>query len=227
METVVQVVDLFKSYREGEVSADVIKGISFTIDRGEFVAIRGPSGAGKSTLLNLLGALDVPDQGQVTVAGETLAADSGKRSDTLTAFRRDKIGFIFQNHYLMGDFSVLENVMFPLLIQSVPREIAEVKATAVLNRIGLGHRLHHFPSQISGGESQRVAVARAVVKNPPLVLADEPTGNLDSENREKFIEILNTLQREDGLTVVVVTHEAELAMRANRQIHMVDGKIVQ
>jgi len=215
--------DLTKTYRDGEAFAEVLKGISFAVQPGEFVAIQGPSGAGKSTLLNLLGALDKPDAGKIVIDG--LELTSQIKRTTVDTFRRDKIGFIFQNHYLMQEFNVLENVMLPLRVQGVHKTEAAERAKKVLERIGLGHRIMHFPSQISGGESQRVAVARAVVKNPPLILADEPTGNLDSDNRQRFIEVLNTLQAEDRLTIIVVTHEAELAMAASRRLLMRDGKL--
>lgn len=220
---ILEVTDIHKTYRDGEVMAEVLKGISFSVTAGEFVAIQGPSGAGKSTLLNLLGALDKPDSGKIVIDGLTLTSEV--KADRIDLFRRDKVGFIFQNHYLMQEFTVLENVMLPLRIQGKSHTEAEEMATRILARIGLAHRLAHFPSQISGGESQRVAVARAVVKNPPLILADEPTGNLDSDNRAKFIEVLNTLQAEDKLTVIVVTHESELAMAASRRLLMRDGRI--
>lgn len=220
---ILEVFDIHKTYRDGEVMAEVLKGISFTVNAGEFVAIQGPSGAGKSTLLNLLGALDKPDSGKIVIDGLELTSEV--KIDRIDLFRRDKVGFIFQNHYLMQEFTVLENVMLPLRIQGKSYAEAEEAATRVLTRVGLAHRLVHFPSQISGGESQRVAVARAVVKNPPLILADEPTGNLDSDNRARFIDVLNTLQAEDKLTVIVVTHEAELAMAASRRLLMRDGKL--
>jgi ABC-type lipoprotein export system ATPase subunit len=221
---ILEVSDLHKTYRDGEIMAEVLKGITFTVAAGEFVAIQGPSGAGKSTLLNLLGALDKPDSGKIVIDG--LELTSAVRADRIDVFRRDKIGFIFQNHYLMQEFTVVENVMLPLRVQG--KSYAEAKETAarVLTRVGLSHRMEHYPSQISGGESQRVAVARAVVKSPPLILADEPTGNLDSDNRARFIEVLNTLQAEDRLTVIVVTHEAELAMAASRRLLMRDGQLV-
>lgn len=222
---ILEVSDLHKTYRDGEAFAEVLKGISFSVDTGEFVAIQGPSGAGKSTLLNLLGALDKPDSGKIVIDG--LELTSQIKRQTVDLFRRDKIGFIFQNHYLMQEFTVIENVMLPLRAQGKTHAEAKAKAQKILERIGLGHRMNHFPSQISGGESQRVAVARAVVKNPPLVLADEPTGNLDSENRQRFIDVLNTLQAEDRLTIIVVTHEAELAMAASRRLVMKDGLLVQ
>ncbi len=220
---ILEVADLHKTYRDGEIRAEVLKGISFIVEPGEFVAIQGSSGAGKSTLLNLLGALDRPDSGKIVIDGLELTADV--KSTKLDIFRRDKVGFIFQNHYLMQEFTVLENVMMPLRAQGVNKTDSRQRAEKILQRIGLGHRMEHFPSQISGGESQRVAVARAVVKSPPLILADEPTGNLDSENRQRFIDVLNTLQAEDKLTVIVVTHEAELAMAASRRLMMRDGKI--
>lgn len=220
---ILDVADLQKTYRDGEIMAEVLKGISFSVTAGEFVAIQGPSGAGKSTLLNLLGALDKPDSGKIVIDG--LELTSAVHADRIDLFRRDKIGFIFQNHYLMQEFTVVENVMLPLRVQGISYGEARDTAARVLARVGLAHRLEHFPSQISGGESQRVAVARAVVKSPPLILADEPTGNLDSDNRARFIEVLNTLQAEDRLTVIVVTHESELAMAASRRLLMRDGKL--
>lgn len=220
---ILDVADLQKTYRDGEIMAEVLKGISFSVTAGEFVAIQGPSGAGKSTLLNLLGALDKPDSGKIVIDG--LELTSAVHADRIDVFRRDKIGFIFQNHYLMQEFTVVENVMLPLRVQGTSYGEARDTAARVLARVGLAHRLEHFPSQISGGESQRVAVARAVVKSPPLILADEPTGNLDSDNRARFIEVLNTLQAEDRLTVIVVTHESELAMAASRRLLMRDGKL--
>ncbi|HRP69012.1 MAG TPA: ABC transporter ATP-binding protein [Turneriella sp.] len=220
-QSILTVADLHKTYRDGEAFAEVLKGISFTVNAGEFMAIQGPSGAGKSTLLNLLGALDKPDQGKIVIDG--LELTSAMKNKTIELFRRDKIGFIFQNHYLMQEFTVVENVMLALRVQGMATKEAKEKAVHILERIGLGHRVNHYPSQISGGESQRVAVARAVVKNPPLVLADEPTGNLDSDNRARFIDILNKLQAEDKLTVIVVTHEQELAMAASRRLMMRDG----
>lgn len=221
---ILAVSDVHKTYRDGEIMAEVLKGITFTVAAGEFVAIQGPSGAGKSTLLNLLGALDKPDSGKIVIDG--LELTSAVRADRMDVFRRDKIGFIFQNHYLMQEFTVVENVMLPLRVQGKSYREAKETAARVLTRVGLAHRMEHYPSQISGGESQRVAVARAVVKSPPLILADEPTGNLDSDNRARFIEVLNTLQAEDRLTVIVVTHEAELAMAASRRLLMRDGKLV-
>jgi lipoprotein-releasing system ATP-binding protein len=221
---ILEVSELHKTYRDGDVRAEVLKGINFSVNAGEFMAIQGPSGAGKSTLLNLLGALDRPDSGKIVIDGLELTATV--KNARIDLFRRDKIGFIFQNHYLMQEFTVIENVMLPLRAQGIGKAVAKVKAASILERIGLAHRMNHFPSQISGGESQRVAVARAVVKNPPLILADEPTGNLDSENRQRFIDVLNALQAEDNLTIIVVTHESELAMAASRRLMMRDGMLV-
>lgn len=223
MQPLLEVRELHKSYHDGEIRAEVLKGISFTVNAGEFVAIQGPSGAGKSTLLNLLGALDKPDSGTIEVDGRTIT--SAITEQEIDLFRRDKVGFVFQNHYLLQEFTVLENVMLPLRVQGIPKEQAMAAAAEILNRVGLGHRLQHLPSQISGGESQRAAFARAVVKKPALILADEPTGNLDSENRAKFIEVLSALQEQDQLTVIVVTHEQELAQAASRRLHLRDGQL--
>ncbi|MCS6984860.1 MAG: ABC transporter ATP-binding protein [Leptospiraceae bacterium] len=215
--------NLSKTYREGETELPVIKSLSFSMAKGDFVSIRGASGAGKSTFLNLIGALDSFDEGDIIIDGISLKNYAHK--EELTLFRRDKIGFVFQNHYLMAEFTVLENVMFPLLLQKVPRRQARERAELMLERVGLKDRRNHYPSQISGGESQRAAVARALVHKPVLVLADEPTGNLDATNRKKFIELLQNLQLQENLSILVVTHEEDLARCAKRQYLMVDGKL--
>lgn len=217
----VSVKNICKVYRDGENYVRVLDNVNLLVNTAEFISIRGASGAGKSTFLNMLGALDSPDSGEIEVENTRLS--DYKKQSRLHDYRREKVGFIFQNHYLMPDFTVLENVMMPLLMNKVPKAQAQEQAKAILERTGLSHRLTHFPSQISGGESQRVAVARAVVKKPPLVLADEPTGNLDSQNKAKFIELLSKLQSQDNLTVVVVTHEPDLANSAHAKYIMVDG----
>lgn len=210
-----------KSYRDGEKTVEVLKGIDLSLEEGGFASIQGASGAGKSTLLHILGALLEADAGEVELKGSRLSEFI--KGNRLNEYRRDFVGFIFQNHYLMPDFNILENVMMPLLIEKMPRKRAAEEATEALDAIGLSHRLTHYPSQISGGESQRVAIARAVVKKPALVLADEPTGNLDSANSKKFIERLMELRNKENLTVLVATHEKELANLADHMYLMEDG----
>ncbi len=210
-----------KSYLDGERSVDVLRGIDLTLAKGDFVSIQGASGAGKSTFLHIIGALLTADGGEVRVGDRLLSEYVAKNK--LYEYRRDFVGFIFQSHYLMPDFTILENVMMPLLVEKVKRFEAQERAAAALEAVGLSHRLSHYPSQISGGESQRVAIARAVVRKPALVLADEPTGNLDSANSEKFIEHLVGLRKSEGLTVLVVTHEKELAEQADKIYFMKDG----
>lgn len=216
-----EVTNLVKTYRDGDRTVEVLRSLNFSMQEKEFVAIRGSSGAGKSTLLNMLGALDRPTSGEIRIRGEALSNYYTK--DKIHLFRRKMIGFIFQNFHLMSDFTILENVMMPILLTGGKRKEAKEKALWLLDNIGIGARAHHFPSQISGGESQRVAACRAIITSPPLVLADEPTGNLDSHNRNKFIELLQQLKEEHNLSVLVVTHEEALANAAQRQMTMEDG----
>ncbi|MCB1201911.1 MAG: ABC transporter ATP-binding protein [Leptospiraceae bacterium] len=225
MSVCLQTKDLVKRYRDGELDVEVLRGVNLTVETGEFVSIRGVSGAGKSTLLNLLGALDTPDSGDIIVDGMSIR--EYQRRGELHIYRNAKTGLIFQNHYLMPDFSVIENVMMPLLIRGENGKKARIAAQEMLERVGLAHRTTHFPEQISGGESQRVAVARAMVHKPPLILADEPTGNLDSKNRGRFIDLLARLQGDYQLTVIVVTHEDDLANAARTQYLMAEGSLVQ
>jgi len=221
MSVILETKKLTKTYKSNEVQVEVLKGIDLTIEAGDFLSIRGASGVGKSTLLNILGALDRADSGDIIVAGKSL--NSYFSEDNLHLYRRDKVGFIFQNHYLMSDFTVLENVMMPLLIKKQSRKEAEETAMDVLKSVGLEDRAKHFPSQISGGESQRAAVARAIIHKPPIVLADEPTGNLDTKNSEKFIDIFANLQQERNLTILVVTHDMNLADKAFHKYKLYDG----
>lgn len=222
-EYILQAKNLIKRYQNGALNVEVLKGVNLLISAREFVSIRGASGAGKSTLLNLLGALDVPDEGEIFLEG--VSVRDYHRRGLLHRYRNEKTGLIFQNHYLMPDFTILENVMMPLLIRGTSKKTAVKEAQTMLERVGLEHRMQHFPEQISGGESQRVAVARAMVHHPPMILADEPTGNLDSANRFRFIDLLAKLQEEFGLTVLVVTHEEDLAKAARRHYYMQDGKL--
>ncbi|MEH0688015.1 lipoprotein-releasing ABC transporter ATP-binding protein LolD [Vibrio cholerae] len=212
-----------KTYQEGELSTQVLKGVSFDIERGELVSIIGTSGSGKSTLLHILGALDDASEGHVTFLDQPLAELSSNKQAKL---RNQHLGFVYQFHHLLADFSALENVAMPLLIGGMPVSEAKQKATALLDKVGLTHRIDHRPSELSGGERQRVAIARALVNSPDLVLADEPTGNLDHKTALAIYDLMRELNRESGTAFLVVTHDGELAAKMDRQLHMQDGLLI-
>jgi len=213
---------LRKDFRLDGKSIEVLRGVDLALQGGEFLAIQGASGAGKSTLLHLLGGLDAPSAGQVWFAGEDLGRMS---AGALADLRNRKIGFVFQAYHLLPDLDALENVCLPARLARTPAGEAEKRARELLARVGLGARLGHRPRQLSGGEQQRVAIARALVNRPLLVLADEPTGNLDSRTGDAIIDLLCELRREQGSTLVVATHEAGIAARAERLAHLTDGVI--
>ena len=200
----------------------VLKGVNLEISKGEIVSIVGPSGAGKTTLLQLVGALDTPDDGAIFFGGENLCRMSRSK---LAAFRNIHIGFVFQFHQLLPEFTALENVMIPALIAGKSRSEAESRATELLQLLGLSARAHHKPSQMSGGENQRIAVARALVNNPDVILADEPSGSLDSHNKEELHKLFFDLRDRFGQTFVIVTHDEKLAQITDRTIRMVDGVV--
>jgi lipoprotein-releasing system ATP-binding protein len=216
--------DLRKSYGSGESRVNVLNGIDLDLEQGTTTALVGASGAGKSTLLHLLGALDHPSGGTVRFRGDDIFRKSDRE---LAAFRNKSIGFVFQFHHLLPEFSALENVMMPALIARVPRRDAISLASALLADVGLGHRLTHRPGELSGGEQQRVAIARALVLSPDLLLADEPTGNLDMKTSDGVHALLGDLQKKHGLTLVVVTHNERLAAAMGRTVHLTDGKLEQ
>ena len=221
--TVLQAADVAKTYRGGDGGiVHVLDGVNLTVQRGEMVAIVGASGAGKSTLLHLLGALDVPDRGHVTIDGRAVA---GLGDDALADLRNRRVGFVFQFHHLLREFSALENVMMPLRIAGVEEGEARRRAAAQLDRVGLGARASHRPSELSGGEQQRTAVARALVIEPAVLLADEPSGNLDHFNSERLHELFAELARDAEIGMVVVTHNRSLAARADRTLVLEDGKL--
>ncbi len=221
-EFLLEVKDLCKSYRCGDRVVEVLKGITFQISQRETIALLGASGAGKSTLMHIMGALDRPTSGTVSYQGEELFQKSERE---LASFRNSSIGFVFQFHHLLPEFSALENVMMPALIGGVARGEAIGRAETLLDEVGLSHRLSHKPGELSGGEQQRVAVARALVMGPRLLLADEPTGNLDMKTSEGIHQLFSDLHDKKGLTVLVVTHNERLAAMMSRQIRLQDGKI--
>ncbi|WP_074493271.1 ABC transporter ATP-binding protein [Mucilaginibacter polytrichastri] len=202
----------------------ILKGVNLEVGKGEIVAIVGASGAGKSSLLNILGTLDKLDSGQVIIDGIDIGTLSSKQ---LSAFRNHKIGFIFQFHHLLVEFTALENVCIPAFIAGTSKPVAEKRATELLIKLGLGERLHHKPAQLSGGEQQRVAVARALVNSPALIFADEPSGNLDSANARELHELFLQLRDEFNQTFIIVTHNEDLANLSDRKVLMRDGLIVQ
>lgn len=214
--------NLCKRYQEGNVQTDVLHNVSFNVGEGEMMAIVGSSGSGKSTLLHLLGGLDTPTSGDVIFSGQPMSSLSSAAKAEL---RNQKLGFIYQFHHLLPDFTALENVAMPLLIgKKKPAEI-NARALEMLKAVGLAHRASHRPSELSGGERQRVAIARALVNNPRLVLADEPTGNLDAKNADSIFKLLGELNQSQGTAFLVVTHDLQLAKKMGRQLEMRDGRL--
>ncbi len=221
-ETWVRAVGLTKRYGSGPQGVLVFEGLDLEVQRGEMVAIVGPSGAGKSTLLHILGGLDRPTAGALEVA----QFDMGKVGPVdLARFRNEKIGFVFQFHHLLPEFTALENTMMPLLIGGYSRRECRARAVGVLERVGLGDRLSHKPSELSGGEAQRAALARALAHGPSLLLADEPTGNLDRRTSEIIHQVLRDVHQSEGLTSIIVTHNERLAAASDRVLHLEDGRI--
>lgn len=222
----IEVRNLTKVYGSGEVAVHALDGVNLSIPRGEFAAIMGPSGSGKSTLMNILGCLDRPTAGEYILDGRDVS-QLGKNE--LADVRNQKLGFIFQSFNLLPRLTALDNVMLPMLYDLNRNESVQTqqeRAKAALESVGLGQRMHHRPPELSGGQQQRVAIARALVNNPPVILADEPTGNLDSHSSEEVLDILHQLN-EQGVTIVMVTHEHDIALRAQRIIWVHDGKIIE
>ena len=222
MSTLIQCDDIWKVYRIGDVEVNALRGLSLTIERGEFVAIMGASGSGKSTLMNILGCLDQPTKGQYRLNGLEVEK---LRPDQLADIRNQQIGFVFQNFNLIARTSALENVQLPLFYRGLSLKEQRARAAVAFERVGLGGREHHYSTQLSGGQQQRVAIARALVTDPSLLLADEPTGNLDTQSSREIMLILDKLNRE-GITVILVTHEADIAAYARREIMIQDGRVL-
>ena len=215
----VEIKDLYKSYEKGKIKA--LNGINLTIKEGEFVSIIGPSGSGKSTLLNMLGALDIPDSGKINVAGKDLKSDK-----KLNKFRSEQIGFIFQLHNLIPNITVRENIEIPMYTQKLSSSKMKERALKLLEDVGLYDKADILPSKLSGGERQRVAIARALANNPSIILADEPTGSLDSKTSNKILKLLINLHKDKKATLIIVTHDMDVAKLADRYIEVLDGKII-
>ena len=212
---------LTKTYAMGKRALEVLRGVNLDVARGEFLALRGASGAGKSTLLHLIGGLDTPNAGEIHFAGQNLAAFSERE---LTEFRNHRVGFVFQAYHLLPELTALENVCLPARVARVPATRAVARGRELLARVGLTERMEHKPFELSGGEQQRAAIARALVRQPAVIMADEPTGNLDSQTGEQIIAIFDELHAENK-TILLVTHNLEIANRVQRRIHLSDGKI--
>lgn len=219
----IEVRDVYKIYNPGENQVNALDGVSITIDEGEFVAIIGQSGSGKSTLMNMLGLLDTPTHGKYYINGKLV---DDLTDDQMSAIRNEEIGFIFQGFNLISSLTALENVELPLVYRGMPKQERREISQDALERVGLGERMNHLPAEMSGGQQQRVAVARAIAAKPPVILADEPTGNLDTKSTKEVMAILHEL-KDEGRTVIVITHDNEIAEEAERVIRIRDGKVVE
>ncbi len=220
--SIVEVIDLYKEYPLGDHTVEVLHGVDVTIEQGEYVSIMGPSGSGKSTFLNILGCLDQPTQGKYYLGGTDVSTlDDNDLSD----IRRERIGFIFQSFNLLPELTVVENIQVPLFYQGTPEEEASERAADLAGIVGLGHRTDHRSNELSGGERQRVAIARAMVNDPLVILADEPTGNLDSKSGQEILRLLDDL-KEQKKTIIMVTHDEEIGRRTERTIRFKDGKVL-
>ncbi|WP_164885411.1 ATP-binding cassette domain-containing protein [Geovibrio thiophilus] len=216
MMSLLEIIDLNKSFLKGDYRLNVLSGFSMNVEKGEMLAIVGPSGAGKSTLLHIIGGLDKPDSGSVMFQGEDILKLKGKAVDQ---FRNKDVGFVFQFHYLLEDFTALENVMMPALIGGVNIDAAAKRAKELLTKVGLESRTTHFPAELSGGEQQRTAIARAMMNSPKILLADEPTGSLDKKNSDEVLDMIR-LMRDEGVTILIVTHEDAIANSCDRIIRI-------
>ena len=219
----IELANVTKIYKMGENEIKALSGVDLTINSGEFISMVGPSGSGKSTILNIIGCIDTPTSGKVIIDGEDVSSLNDRG---LTKIRLNKIGFIFQQFYLIPTLNALENIELPMKEAKIPREKRRKRAISLLSQVGLSERKKHYPSQLSGGEQQRVAIARSLANNPSMILADEPTGEIDSETSEKIVGLLRKLNTEENLTLIIVTHDHKIASYADRMITLEDGKIV-
>lgn len=223
-DNILSAVDIHREFETVEARLHVLRGITFDIQRNDMVSVMGASGVGKSTLLHILGGLDRPTHGEVRLDGQPL---TGRSEQWLAQFRNKRIGFVFQHHYLMNDFTALENVMIPMLVAGTPRREAVRKGELLLGRVGLTNRKSHRPKQLSGGEQQRVAVARALANNPEIILADEPSGNLDTATGRMLHELLFSLNADNEVTLLIATHNRELAEGCRRRLEIAEGKVFE
>ena len=221
MKTMIELKGINKIYRTDEIETQALENVNLEVQKGEFLSIMGPSGCGKSTLLNIMGLLDTPTSGTITINGTTT---EGMGDKELAAFRNKTLGFVFQSFHLINSLNVLDNVELPLLYRKMSASERTALAKSVLERVGLSHRMRHMPTQLSGGQCQRVAIARAIVGNPDIILADEPTGNLDSKMGAEVMELLHKLNKEDGRTIVMVTHNEDQAKQTSRTVRFFDGR---
>jgi putative ABC transport system ATP-binding protein len=221
---VIKVDNVWKIYQMGKVKVPALRGLNLQVKEKEFLAIMGPSGSGKSTAMHIIGCLDIPTKGEVYLDGKNIANMS---ESTLAQIRGKKIGFIFQQFNLIPTLTAFENVMLPMIFQGVPDEKKKSRAIALLKRVGLTERMNHHPSELSGGEQQRVAIARALANDPEIILGDEPTGNLDSKNGEMVMQLLSDLHKKEKKTIIIITHETEVADYAERKLILRDGKLIK
>jgi len=222
-EEIIVLRNVWKIYRMGKVLVQALKGINLRVRRGESICIMGPSGSGKTTLLNIIATIDKPTKGEVFVCGENVTEMSETQ---LAKFRLKNIGIVFQFYNLLPELNALENVMLPLLLTGIPRSRAHDIALNLLNKVGLGSKANHKPAELSGGEQQRVAIASAIANNPKIILADEPTGNLDLESKKQVLELFRELNMSEGITMIIVSHDPLVSKYTRKTIHLVDGKIV-
>jgi len=222
--TIIQLENLIKTYHVGETEVRALRGVSYRVEEGDFIAIMGPSGSGKSTLMNIIGCLDRPTSGRYFLEGEEVSTFD---RDKLARIRNQKIGFVFQTFNLLSRTTALENAELPLLYSNVSNKVMTEMATKALASVGLGDRIHHKTNQLSGGEQQRIAIARALLNSPSLILADEPTGNLDTKTSNEIMDIFTHLNKDKGITMVMVTHEPDIACYARKRIYIRDGQIVR
>ena len=221
--TVIKLSDVWKIYKMGEINVNALSGLDLVVQHGEFIAIMGPSGSGKSTAMNLVGCLDLPSKGNIWLEDKNIAH---MHESSLAQIRGRKIGFVFQKFNLLGTLTALENVMLPMIFQGASAEKRKKRATELLSLVGLGDRINHKPSEMSGGQQQRVAIARALANDPEVILADEPTGNLDSKSGDIIINFLKDLHEKENKTIIVVTHDQNIAEHAEKIYHLRDGKIL-